>query len=204
VLEVANLSCARGDRTLFRELSFRLQGNELLHITGPNGAGKTTLLRTLCSLTRPLEGEILWNGKNVRRLGDDYRAQLSYVGHLNGVQGELTPVENLRAAAELSGTADADRVEAALTRVALDAYHDFPAKILSQGQKRRLALARLLIRDRPLWLLDEPIAALDTRSIEIVTGILAEHVQDGGMVIFTSHQWLDIGGGVRTLSLGHA
>jgi heme exporter protein A len=204
VLDVVQLSCARGDRTLFRGVSFRLQGNELLHITGANGAGKTTLLRTLAGLTRPLAGEIHWGGRPARALGDEYRAQVAYVGHLNGVQGELTLEENLRALADLGGRADVIRVEAALRRVALEAYHDFPAKILSQGQKRRLALARLLVLDRPLWLLDEPVAALDTRSVDILTGMLAEHVQDGGMVIFTSHQWLDVGGGVRTLALGAA
>jgi len=202
VIDVVNLSCARGDRTLFRELSFRVQAGELLHITGANGAGKTTLLRTLCGLTRPIEGEIRWDGTDIRTHGDDYRMRFLYVGHLNGVQGELTPPENLRATAELTDTADATRIESALTRLSLDAYHDFPAKILSQGQKRRLALARLLVRERPLWVLDEPLAALDVQSIETITDILAEHLERGGMAILTSHQALDFGAGnVRHLSL---
>jgi len=202
VLETVNLSCARGDRTLFRELSFLLHPGELLHITGSNGAGKTTLLRTLCTLTRPAEGEIRWSGRDVRVLGDEYRARLSYVGHLNAIQGELSPPENLRACAEFAGGADATRIDTALTRLSLDAYHDFPAKILSQGQKRRLALARLLILDRPLWVLDEPFAALDVRSVEIVTDILAEHVEHDGLAIITSHQALDIGSNrMRTLNL---
>jgi heme exporter protein A len=202
VLEAVDLCCARGDRTLFRGLSFRLQAGELLHVTGPNGAGKTTLLRTLCGLTRPVEGEVRWGGSNVRALGDDYREQLSYVGHLNGVQGELTPPENLRAATELTGIAPPEHIDAVLARLALDAYHDFPAKILSQGQKRRLALARLLVASRPLWVLDEPLAALDVRSVEVVMGVLADHVQRGGMAVLTSHQALDLAtGAVRILSL---
>jgi heme exporter protein A len=192
LIEVVNLSCARGDRTLFRELSFAVQAGELLHVTGPNGCGKTTLLRTLCGLTRPIEGEIRWSGSDTRRLSDEYRTQLAYVGHHNGIQGELTPPENLRSVGDLAGAADATRIEAALTRVALDPYRNFPSKILSQGQKRRLALARLLVLGRPLWVLDEPLSALDVRSVEFVTDILTEHLEHGGMAILTSHQELEI------------
>jgi heme exporter protein A len=192
LLDVSNLSCARGDRTLFRGLSFALGAGELLHVTGRNGSGKTTLLRTLCGLTRALEGEIRWGGANVRTLGDEYRAQLAYVGHLNGIQGELTPPENLRASVEWAGGASHERIEAALERVALEAYHEFPAKILSQGQKRRLALARLLVMARPLWVLDEPLSALDVHSVEVMTGVLAAHLNGGGMIVLTSHQALDV------------
>src|SRR5207247_5245435 len=138
----------------------------------------------------------------VRRLGDDYRAQLAYVGHLNGIQGELTPAENLLGAGDLPGEHDMARVEAALARLALDPYHEFPAKILSQGQKRRLALTRLLVLKRPLWVLDEPLAALDGRSVEIFAGVLSEHLEHGGMAILTSHQSLTVGfPTLRTLSL---
>ena len=199
MLEAVNLSCARGDRTLFRALSFALKPGQLLHVTGANGSGKTTLLRTLCGLTQSIEGEIRWNGDDVRRLGDDYRAQLAYVGHLNGIQGDLTPPENLCSVSDLTG-----KVDAALVRVALDPYHDFPAKILSQGQKRRLALARLLVVNRPLWVLDEPLSALDVRSVEIMTGMLSEHLERGGMAIVTSHQSLESEFPTRrTVSLDH-
>jgi heme exporter protein A len=202
LLEAINLSCARGDRTLFRGLSLRLGAGEVLHVTGRNGSGKTTLLRTLCGLTRALEGEIRWGEQSIRALGDGYRGQLAYVGHLNGVQGDLTPPENLRTLDQLVGGADESQLAAALARVALDAYHDFPAKILSQGQKRRLALARLLVASKPLWVLDEPLAALDVGSVEIVTGMVREQVGRGGMVVVTSHQPLDVEArSLRTLSL---
>jgi heme exporter protein A len=202
LLDAVDLSCARGDRTLFRGLSFRLQPGELLHVTGRNGSGKTTLLRTLCGLTRPLEGTIRWSGTDTRKLGDEYRAQIAYVGHLNGTQGDLTPPENLRSCAELAGGADAARITSALERVALDEYYDFPAKILSQGQRRRLALARLLVLERPLWVLDEPFAALDVDSVGVITNILSERIRRGGMVILTSHQTLGIdAGALHTLSL---
>ena len=188
MLDIVKLSCARGDRTLFRDLSFSVTPGQLLHVTGQNGSGKTTLLRSLCGLTRPLEGKIVWNGEETRRLGDDYRGQIAYVGHGNGIQGELTPPENLRAGVELTKSANDTDIETALKRLSLDAYHDFPAKILSQGQKRRLALTRLLIDRRPLWLLDEPLTALDTRSIAVMTDIFSEHLTNGGMIVLTSHQ----------------
>ena len=188
MLEVVELECVRGDRPLFSHLSFRLKPGELMHVTGVNGSGKTTLLRTLCGLTRPHTGEIRWNGSRIRDLGDDYRGQLAYVGHSNGIQGELTPVENLRANACLGGNADIARIGNTLKRLGLAAYHHFPSKILSQGQKRRLALARLAIQQKPLWILDEPLSALDVDSVALMTEIILEHLAQDGLVIMTSHQ----------------
>jgi len=192
LLEVTNLECVRGDRPLFRNLSFTLKPGELLHVTGANGSGKTTLLRTLCGLSRPAGGAIRWNGADTHALGDEFSAQLAYVGHSNGVQGELTPPENLRAAACLAGAADATGIERALEQLALAAFRHFPAKILSQGQKRRLALARLPLLQKPLWVLDEPLSALDARSVAVMTGLLAGHLERGGLAVLTSHQELAV------------
>jgi heme exporter protein A len=188
LLEVVDLECVRGDRPLFTHLAFRLNPGELLHVTGVNGSGKTTLLRTLCGLTRPAAGEIRWMGSTIHELGDDYRARLAYVGHSNGIQGELTPEENLRAAVCLSGSPGTDRIANTLERLGLAPYRRFPAKILSQGQKRRLALARLAIQQKPLWILDEPLSALDVSSVALMTELLLEHLARDGLIVMTSHQ----------------
>jgi len=193
LLEVIDLACARGDRNLFEGLNFALRPGELVHILGANGSGKTTLLRTLCGLTRAASGEIRWQGSSIRELGDDFRAELAYVGHANALQGELTPPENLRAAVGLGSKVDDADIDRALKHFNLAALRAFPAKVLSQGQKRRLGLARLALLKRRLWILDEPFAALDTHSIAIITGLIASHLADGGLVVLTSHQEFEIG-----------
>ncbi len=190
MLEALNLECVRGDRSLFRALSFTLKPGALLHLLGRNGAGKTTLLRALCGLTRPAAGEIRWEGAPIRQLGDNYRRAIAYVGHANGLHGELTAIENLTLEPAAGDRAPHETAERALSRVGLAAYRNFPAKILSQGQKRRLALARLLIADKPLWILDEPFSALDSASVDTMLAILREHLAGGGLAVLTSHQEL--------------
>ena len=199
MLEVVDLECVRGDRPLFSHLSFSMKPGELLHVTGVNGSGKTTLLRALCGLTRAASGEIRWQGSTIRELGDEYHKHLAYVGHSNGIQGELTPNENLRSAAGLCGNADLAHIRHTLKRLGLSTHDYFPSKILSQGQKRRLALARLVIQKKSLWILDEPLSALDVDSVALMTEILLEHLAGGGLIVMTSHQ--DIA--VETKSLLH-
>ena len=194
-LDIVDLSCARGDRPLFAGLDVSLGAGELLHIIGSNGSGKTTLLRTLCGLSRPAAGEIRWSGTPIRSLGDEYRQDFAYLGHQDGVQGELTPAENLRALACLANrVSGSDMVSGALERMGLAAHLSFPTKILSQGQKRRLALARLLVLEKPLWILDEPFTALDVRSCRLMTELLSEQLARGGIVLLSSHQDFDMPG----------
>jgi heme exporter protein A len=188
VLETLNLECTRADRPLVSNLSFALGAGELLHVTGSNGSGKTTLLRTLCSLSRHSAGEIRWHGISIDTLGDEYRRHLAYVGHSDALQGELSGEENLRVAAALVGAVEPSAIRDALERVGLRNIGDLPAKILSQGQKRRLALARLPLLARTLWILDEPFSALDAHSVRRLEGLLAEHLDAGGMIVITSHQ----------------
>lgn len=192
MLEVVDLACERGERRLFSGLNFSLNTGELVYIHGANGAGKTTLLRTLCGLALPAAGEVRWRGTAIRRLGDDYHAAMTYVGHLNGVKDELTAFENLRVGGRLRGVAAEERAFAALRRMELTACAELPGKVLSQGQRRRLALARLLLDDCPLWILDEPFSALDVKSVGGVQIVLSEHLDNGGMVVLTTHQEVEI------------
>ncbi|MDA8364132.1 MAG: cytochrome c biogenesis heme-transporting ATPase CcmA [Gammaproteobacteria bacterium] len=201
MLEVINLTCTRGDRVLFENLSFSVQPGELLYVQGVNGSGKTTLLRTLCGLSQPADGEIRWQGSPIRTLAEQYRDQLCYVGHVNGIQGDLTAAENLKFGTCV-GNEDSDAdIVTALERVGLTRAARLPAKYLSQGQKRRLALARLLLTSKPLWILDEPLTALDVHFGAIMSAQLATHVTGGGLVLITSHQELAVTAPIRKIRL---
>lgn len=204
MLEVLDLACRRGDRRLFAGLSFDLEPGALLHVRGRNGSGKTTLLRALCGLLRPDAGEILWKGEDCHRLGDEYHTDLLYFGHLNGIKGELTGIENLRVSAVLAGDqVDDAHLWSALGRMGLAGFEDLPTKVLSQGQKKRVALARLLVSKAPLWILDEPFTALDLDAVDLLQALIAEHVSEDGMVILTTHQEVPLTSGrVRRLHLG--
>ena len=205
MLEVTKLECRRGDRRLFSGLDFRLDTGTLLHVRGRNGSGKTTLLRALCGLFTPDAGEIRWRGESIRDLGDDYRRDLLYFGHLNGIKGDLTGVENLA----ISATLDGDRVAesdiwSALGRIGLAGFEDLPTRMLSQGQKKRVALARLILSKAPLWVLDEPFTALDVQAVALLQGLIAGHVATGGLAVLTTHQEVPLTSGqVARLDLGN-
>ncbi|MHB1587590.1 MAG: cytochrome c biogenesis heme-transporting ATPase CcmA [Acidiferrobacteraceae bacterium] len=203
-LEARGVVCARGDRPLFQPVSFTLEVGTLIHVQGPNGRGKTTLIRALAGLSWIAEGEVLWDGQRIERLGEDYRREVAYVGHLNGIHGDLTALENLcffGALRGLSRTQALARGEAALVTLGIAGRGDLPAKFLSQGQRRRLALGRLLMGERSLWLLDEPFAALDTRSVDELAHLIAAHLAAGGRAVLISHQEVPIAGSRHTLPL---
>jgi heme exporter protein A len=203
-LEVDALSCVRGDRTLFRDLSFAAHGGELLHVRGQNGSGKTTLLRALAGLLLPESGEIRWEGKSIRSLREEYSRHLLYLGHLNGIKGDLTAVENLRIATVLDGFHLSEpRAWEILAEIGLRGHEDLPSKHLSQGQKRRVALARLLANQARVWILDEPFTALDVAAVQLLQDVIRQHLNDGGMAIITTHQEVAmIGDQTRSLTLG--
>lgn len=203
MLEVSNLACSRGDHRLFSGLSFTLQPGEIMQVQGENGSGKTSLLRTLCGFLLPDEGDILWRGESTRDLAEDYCAEMLYLGHLNAIKDELSALENLRISAGLSGVElDEKEAIAALRRMGLKGRELLPTKVLSQGQRRRVALARMLVTDAKLWILDEPLTALDVGAVALIESLLAEHLAREGMVIFTTHQPLRVTGReMRSLSL---
>lgn len=203
MLEAENLECVRGDRRLFSGVGFRLEAGELLYLQGKNGAGKTSLLRMLIGLLPPADGEIRWRGQSTARTVDEFHAELCYLGHYNAIKEELTPLENLLASARLAKE-DLDEEAAldALMQVGLAGREDLPCRYLSQGQKRRVALARLVKERRALWVLDEPFVALDVAAVDWLAGIIGGHLQRGGLAIMTTHQPVAIpAGAVRELRL---
>jgi len=204
VLEASNLDCLRGGRTLFRGLSFALQGGELLRVAGENGSGKTSLLKILCGLLEPGAGEVRWQGMPIRRLREDYSRHLVYLGHAPAVKDDLSAAENLTVACTLAGrTASPQQAQKALESYGLPPT-GVAVRRLSQGQRRRAALARLLLSaDAPLWLLDEPFAALDAAAARFTEELIARHVAQGGAVVYTTHQEANIGAAVlRVVELG--
>lgn len=195
MLTASDLCCVRGERRIFAGLDFRLENGAWLYVTGANGAGKTSLLRMLCGLTPAADGEIRWNGTLIGELGEAFHQSLLYLGHYNTIQESLTARENVQVAAALAGLAIGDaEAEAALARIGLRGREDLPVRFLSQGQKRRVALSRLMWSEAPLWILDEPFVALDTASLALLSGTLDEHLARGGMVVLTSHQDVEIAG----------
>ena len=204
MLEATELACRRGGRTLFRNLSFALRGGELLRVAGENGSGKTSLLKILCGLLIPDAGEVRWQGAPIRHLREDYSRHLVYLGHAPAVKDDLSAAENLTVACTLAGrTASPQQAQEALERYGLPATA-VAIRRLSQGQRRRAALARLLLSaDAPLWLLDEPFAALDAAAARFTEQLIASHVAAGGAAIYTTHQEADIGAAVlRVIELG--
>lgn len=188
-LIVSNLQCTRGDRQLFSGLNFLLNPQQLLFLEGRNGSGKTTLIRTLCGLFIADKGEIEWQNQAIEEHLEVYRKALFYLGHLNAIKGDLTALENLQFNHAMSGQQSTDdELLDALERIGLFGYEDFPTRQLSQGQKRRVALARLIINKSPLWILDEPFVALDVAAVELLQQIISQHIKAGGMAILTTHQ----------------
>lgn len=186
------LTCIRNDVVLFKDLGFRLNGGEVLQIQGPNGSGKTSLLRILCGLAQPDTGAILWNEKNIHDHRQDYLNEMSYVGHVNGIKMELTALENMTIAGALSVTDKNIFSLEALDKMGLAEYDNTPARKLSSGQRRRLALARLLITDARLWILDEPLTSLDNYGRQMMRDMISAHAADNGITVLATHDPVDI------------
>jgi heme exporter protein A len=203
MLEAHDLTARRGFTRLFAHLSLRVEPGQALLVTGANGTGKTTLLRILAGLSRPDEGSVTWRGEAVASRITRAQTELAYVGHLPAVKDELTVQENLASLTALAGDiAEPQAVRAALATVALGAQHALPARVLSQGQRRRIGLARLALTRRALWLLDEPVTALDTAGVALMSVMVAKHLDQGGCIVAATHQPIDLPPArVRTLAL---
>jgi len=204
MLEAQKLAARRGFSRLFTGVSLRVDAGEALIVTGANGTGKTTLLRMLAGLSAPESGEIRWQGKRVAPLDAKLRAAMAFAGHLPALKDDLTAEENLASLVALEGGAPSrEALRDALDSVALARQRALPARVLSQGQRRRIGLARLSLIARPLWLLDEPLAALDAAGAELLARLLTGHLAQGGLAVAATHAPLGLGGSrVAALVLG--
>ncbi len=193
-LQAYQLTCTRGERQLFNNINFALNSGDAMRVVGANGSGKTSLLRLLCGLSSPAEGEVRWNGKNITKTREEFASQLIYLGHANGVKDDLIAWENLVIASALSGhPITRDDAYTALDNLGLHEAADLPTRALSQGQRKRVALARLQFGSHaPLWILDEPFTALDQKTVINLCAALNQHLQLGGMLIYTTHQEIEL------------
>jgi len=186
----------RGERLLFSDINFSLPPGGFLQLTGPNGSGKTSLLRILCGLTKPESGEVRWRGEQIQSLAEDYSRNITYIGHRNAVKEELSSLENLRISSGLAGVElSHQEALAALARVGLSGREKLATRLLSEGQRRRTAIAQLVTRDTALWLLDEIIASLDHVAVVLIEGMIGEHLNKGGTAIVATHQELHVSAG---------
>lgn len=188
MLEAKSLSCVRDERILFSELSFTVKPGEIIQVEGPNGAGKTSLLRILAGLAQPESGEVCWRGQNTLRHRENYHQDLLFLGHQPGIKTMLTPFENLQFYQAVRAAPDRQAIWRALEQVGLVGYEDLPVAQLSAGQQRRVALARLWLSECPLWILDEPLTAIDKQGVAELISLFEQHAQQGGMVLLTTHQ----------------
>ena len=191
MLEARNLTCARGGRTLFSHLNLTVSAGQCLHVRGANGVGKTSLLRLLAGLSKPEKGQILFSGHGIDQNSEAYRRQALFLGHRDALKEDLTALENILMFAALDDVAlSVEQALVPLWRFGLKGREDLPVHCLSAGQKKRVLMARIVTRKARLWILDEPFNALDVRAVQILGDLITEQLQDGGLVVLTSHQEL--------------
>ncbi len=186
---------------MLRGVSFAARPGCLLHVHGPNGTGKTTLLRVLCGLLRPESGVVRWGGEAIETIRSDYQRTMTYASHEAALKGDLTALENLRYAVGLKRRVTDTELRATLERTGVATCADLPARVLSAGQRRRVAMARVLAMQAALWLLDEPYTNLDAKGGELLTALLDRHVGAGGIALVVAHHALPLTGAIARLEL---
>ncbi len=191
----------RGDRHVLRGVSLDLYPGELMHVSGPNGTGKTTLLRVVSGLLRPEKGSVAWQGRSIAATAAEYQAALAYASHEPALKGDLTALENLRFTVGLKRRVTAAELRSSLERTGVGTCADLPARVLSAGQRRRVAMARVLAFQADLWLLDEPYTNLDGSGSSLLSALLAEHVGGGGVALVVAHHDLNLDVQTRQLEL---
>ena len=202
LLSASNLQLWRGERHVLRGVSCSIGAGEALHVYGPNGCGKTTLLRVVCGLLQAEEGEVRWEGVPIRESNSTYHASLAYLAHDTALKGDLTPLENLRYSVGLKRALSDEEILATLTDLGVGQCAQLPARVLSAGQRRRVALCRVLLARARFWVLDEPFTNLDAASCEQISAAIATHLNAAGLALIAAHQGLALHSGrVTTLSL---
>lgn len=205
MLEAQSLECVRDDRLLFSGLSFSVSDAEVMQIEGHNGSGKTSLLRIICGLRQPEAGQVMWQGESIKSNRESYYENMVYIGHLPCIKADLTVLENVRSLLDTRSLALADSIiETALENVGLASYEDVQGKALSSGQRRRILLAFLELAQAKLWILDEPLTALDVQGVDLMESMILDHRQAGGSVIFTTHHGMQLDCEMRSVHLGHS
>ncbi len=203
MLETQSLECVRDDRLLFNDLSFTVAESEVLQIEGPNGSGKTSLLRIICGLRQAEAGQVLWQGESITVSREDYYANMVYIGHLPCIKGDLTVLENVRSLLDTrSLTLSTDKIEVSLAKVGLATYEDVQGKALSSGQRRRILLAFVDLSQAGLWILDEPLTALDVQGVALMESMILDHKNAGGSVVFTTHHGMQLDCEMSSVQLG--
>jgi len=200
-LRVEKVHVWRGDRHVLKGVSLALAPRQMLHIRGPNGSGKTTLLRVVCGLLRPEQGEVSWNGRSISGVRLEYQAALAYASHEPALKGDLTALENLRFAVGLKRQVSTQELRDSLEQTGVAGCADLPARVLSAGQRRRVAMPRVLAMSASLWLLDEPFTNLDAAGTAVMSALLRSHVERGGAALVVAHHDLTVAVDMRRLDL---